>query len=192
MSEGNKMAIKESLQAIASKLTEEQSELKAQIAVVIREVDNVFDDLKSANAESKQRKEQIREMKSQLEEKGDFTETEKRLKAEIERLKKVETEYATVKTAEQKKVIDKWSEKAKAFDVDKTHKSFDKLTKLKEKFAFPDGEIDFETASKNLEKYELLESAGAFDVAEGKTPNDKAPNPNSPTPDSNPFKDKFK
>lgn len=176
------MAIKESLQAIAAKLTEEQSELKAQIAGVIREVDNVFDDLKSANAESKQRKEKIRELQSELDGKSDFTETEKRLKAEIERLKKVETEYATVKTAEQGKVIAKWSEKAKAFDVDKTHKSFDKLTKLKEKFTFPDGETDFETASRNLEKYELLESAGAFDVADTRTPNDKAPQNGDGTP----------
>ncbi len=172
------MAIKESLQSIASKLTEEQSEIRAQIAGVIREVDNVLDDLKETTAESVKRKGEIRQLKSQLEEKGDFTETEKKLNAEIERLKKIETEYASVKTAEQKKVIDKWSEKAKAFDVDKTHKSFDKLTKLKEKFAFPDGEVDFETASKNLEKYELLESAGAFDVADTKTPNDKSPLPN--------------
>ena len=172
------MAIKETLQAIASKLTEEQSELKAQIAGAIREADNIIDDLKSANAESKQRKEKIRELQSELEGRGDFTETETKLKAEIERLKKVEAEYATVKTAEQKKVIDKWLEKAKAFDVEKTHKAFDKLTKLKEKFSFPDGEIDFATAKANLEKFELLESAGAFDVAESRTPNGTPPNPN--------------
>jgi len=186
------MAIKDILKQIADKLGTDSPEVSSLLAAANREADNIIDDLKSANAESKQRKEKIRELQSELDGKGDFTETEKQLKAEIERLKKIETEYATVKTAEQKKVIDKWSEKAKAFDVDKTHKSFDKLTKLKEKFAFPDGEIDFETASKNLEKYELLESAGAFDVADTRTPNDKAPNPNSPTPDSNPFKDKFK
>lgn len=169
------MAIKDILKQIADKLGTDSPEVSSLLAAANREADNIIDDLKSANAESKQRKEKIRELQSEIEGKGDFTETEKSLKSEIERLKKIETEYATLKTAEQKKVIDKWSEKAKAFDVDKTHKSFDKLTKLKEKFAFPDGDIDFETASKNLEKYELLESAGAFDVADTKTPNDRAP-----------------
>ena len=178
MSEGRTMAIKETLQAIASKLTEEQSELKAQIAGAIREADNIIDDLKSANAESKQRKEKIRELQSELDGKQDFTETEKSLKAEIERLKKIETEYTTLQTAEQTKVISQWSEKAKAFDVEKTHKAYEKLTKLKEKFSFPDGEIDYQTAKANLEKFELLESAGAFDVAESRTPNGTPPNPN--------------
>ena len=172
------MAIKETLQAIASKLTEEQSELKAQIAGAIREADNIIDDLKSANAESKQRKEKIRELQSELDGKQDFTETEKSLKAEIERLKKIETEYTALQTAEQTKVITQWSEKAKAFDVEKTHKAYEKLTKLKEKFAFPDGEVDYQTAKANLEKFELLESAGAFDVADTKTPNLTPPNPN--------------
>ena len=169
------MAIKDTLKSIADKLPEEMASERALIAGVIREVDNVLDDLKETTAESVRRKGEIRQLKAQIEEKGDFTETEKSLKAEIERLKKVETEYATVKTAEQKKVIDKWLEKAKAFDVEKTHKAFDKLTKLKEKFAFPDGEVDYQTAKANLEKYELLESAGAFDVADTQTPNGKAP-----------------
>lgn len=172
------MAIKETLQAIASKLTEEQSELKSQIAGAIREVDNIIDDLKSANAESKQRKEKIRELQSELDGKQDFTETEKSLKAEIDRLKKIETEYTALQTAEQTKVISQWSEKAKAFDVEKTHKAYDKLTKLKEKFSFPDGDVDYQTAKANLEKFELLESAGAFDVADTKTPNLTPPNPN--------------
>jgi len=173
------MAIKEILQAIAAKLPEEMASEKAQIAGAIREVDSIYDDLKSANAESKSRKEKIRELQSELENKADFSETEKKLKAEIERLKTVETEYNTVKTAEQAKVVNTWKEKSKVFEVEKTAKNFDKISKLKEKFAFPEGEIDFDTASKNLEKYELLESAGAFEVADTKTPNWTPPKQNN-------------
>jgi len=173
------MAIKELLQAIAAKLPEEMAAEKAQIAGAIREVDSIYDDLKSANAESKSRKEKIRELQSELENKADFSETEKKLKAEIERLKTVETEYNTVKTAEQQKIVNTWKEKSKVFEVEKTAKNFDKISKLKEKFAFPEGDIDFETASKNLEKYELLESAGAFEVADTKTPNWTPPKQNN-------------
>lgn len=186
------MAIKEILQAIAAKLPEEMASEKAQIAGAIREVDSIYDDLKSANAESKSRKEKIRELQSELESKADFSDTEKKLKAEIERLKGVEAEYQTVKTAEQQKIVNTWKEKSKVFEVEKTAKNFDKISKLKTQFSFPDGEIDFDTAKSNLEKFSLLEVAEAFSVADGKTPNDKAPNPNDKTTESNPFKDKFK
>ena len=176
------MAIKELLQAIAAKLPEEMASEKAQIAGAIREVDSIYDDLKSANAESKSRKEKIRELQSELESKADFSDTEKKLKAEIERLKGVEAEYQTVKTAEQQKIVNTWKEKSRVFEVEKTAKNFDKISKLKTQFSFPEGEIDFDTAKSNLEKFSLLEVADAFGVQETKTPNGNPPNPNDPAP----------
>jgi len=186
------MAIKDILKQIADKMGSDNPEVNSLLAAANREADNIIDDLRNANSESKTRKEKIRELQSELENKADFSETEKKLKAEIERLKTVETEYNTVKTAEQQKIVNTWKEKSKVFDVEKTAKNFDKISKLKTQFSFPDGEIDFDTAKSNLEKFSLLEVAEAFSVADGKTPNDKAPNPNDKTTESNPFKDKFK
>lgn len=161
------MAIKELLQSIASKLPEDQAEIKSLIAGAIREADSILDDLKSANAESKSRKEKIRELQAQIDGTGDFTEKEKALNAEIKRLKEIEAEHLAAKAIADKQVIDTWTEKSKVFGVDKTHKQYEKLTKLKEHFAFPtEGqEITVDMARANLDKYETLETAGVFEIS---------------------------
>jgi len=63
------MAIKDTLKSIADKLPEEMASERALIAGVIREVDNVLDDLKETTAESVRRKGEIRQLKAQIEEK---------------------------------------------------------------------------------------------------------------------------
>lgn len=176
------MAIKDILKQIADKMGSDNPEVNSLLAAANREADNIIDDLRNANSESKTRKEKIRELQNELESKADFSETEKKLKAEIERLKTVETEYNTVKTAEQQKIVNTWKEKSKVFEVEKTAKNFDKISKLKTQFSFPDGEIDYDTAKSNLEKFSLLEVADAFGVQETKTPNGNPPNPNDPAP----------
>lgn len=188
------MAITDLLNKLANLLPEDSGEAKALLADAKREAQTIIDDLKSANGESKSRKEQIRELKAELESKEDFTATESKLKAEIESLRKVKAEYDAFRKAEDEKIVNMWLEKAKVFDVDKTDKRFDKLQSLRPKFAFAEGDnqVTVEQARANLEKLELLEASGALSIPDEHTPNATPPAPDQRPAPVNPFAGKFK
>ena len=176
------MAITDLLNKLADLLPEDSGEAKALLADAKREAQTIIDDLKSANGESKARKELIRELKAELESKEDFTHTESKLKAEIESLRKVKAEYDAFRKAEDEKIVNMWLEKAKVFDVDKTDKRFDKLQSLRPKFHFAEGDnqVSVEQAKANLEKLELLELSGALVIPDTSTPNTQPPAPGKP------------
>lgn len=176
------MAITDLLNKLANLLPEDSGEAKALLADAKREAQTIIDDLKSANGESKARKEQIRELKAELESKEDFTTTESKLKAEIESLRKVKAEYDAFRKAEDEKIVNMWLEKAKVFDVDKTDKRFDKLQSLRPKFAFAEGDnqVSVEQAKANLASLELLELSGALVIPDTSTPNTQPPAPGKP------------
>ena len=171
------MAITDLLNKLANLLPEDSGEAKALLADAKREAQTIIDDLKSANGESKARKEQIRELKAELESKEDFSATESKLKAEIESLRKVKAEFDAFRKAEDEKIVNMWLEKSKVFDVDKTDKRFDKLQSLRPKFAFAEGDnqVSVEQAKANLEKLELLELSGALVIPDTRTPNTQPP-----------------
>ena len=171
------MAITDLLNKLANLLPEDSGEAKALLADAKREAQTIIDDLKSANGESKSRKEQIRELKAELESKEDFSATESKLKAEIESLRKVKAEFDAFRKAEDEKIVNMWLEKSKVFDVDKTDKRFDKLQSLRPKFAFAEGDnqVSVEQAKANLEKLELLELSGALVIPDTRTPNTQPP-----------------
>lgn len=176
------MAILDTLRKIADLLPEDSGEAKALLADARREAKTIVDELHDANAESKSRKETIRQLKSDLESKEDFTQTESKLKAEIEQLKKVQAEYDAFRQAEDEKIVNMWLEKAKVFDVDKTDKRFDKLQSLRPKFAFAEGgnQVTVEQAKANLASLELLELSGALVIPDTSTPNTQPPAPGKP------------
>ena len=176
------MAITDLLNKLANLLPEDSGEAKALLADAKREAQTIIDDLKSANGESKARKEQIRELKAELESKEDFTATESKLKAEIESLRKVKAEYDAFRQAEDEKIVNMWLEKSKVFDVDKTDKRFDKLQSLRPKFTFAEGDakLGVDQAKANLEKLELLETTGVFEIPKDHTPNTQPPAPGKP------------
>jgi predicted nuclease with TOPRIM domain len=176
------MAILDTLRKIAELLPEDSGEAKALLADARREAKTIVDELHDANAESKSRKETIRQLKSDLESKEDFAHTESKLKAEIESLRKVKAEYDAFKKAEDEKIVNMWLEKAKVFDVDKTDKRFDKLQSLRPKFHFAEGDnqVTVEQAKGNLEKLELLELSGALVIPDTSTPNTQPPAPGKP------------
>ena len=176
------MAILDTLRKIADLLPEDSGEAKALLADARREAKTIVDELHDANAESKSRKETIRQLKSDLESKEDFAQTESKLKAEIEQLKKVKAEYDAFRKAEDEKIVNMWLEKAKVFDVDKTDKRFDKLQSLRPKFHFAEGDnqVTVEQAKANLEKLELLELSGALVIPDTSTPNTQPPAPGKP------------
>lgn len=173
------MAITDLLNKLANLLPEDSGEAKALLADAKREAQTIIDDLKSANGESKARKEQIRELKAELESKEDFTQTESKLKAEIEQLKKVKAEYDAFKKAEDEKIVNMWLEKAKLFDIPETDKRHATIQALRPKFAFAEGDnqVSVEQAKANLEKLELLETTGVFEIPKDHTPNTQPPAP---------------
>lgn len=187
------MAITDTLRKIADLLPEESGEAKALLAEAKREVNSLYDDLKSANSESAKRKEVIRELKSELEGKADFGETENKLKAEIERLCKVEAEYQDYLKAEDIKVVNSWTEKAKVFEVQEHDKRYERIQAVKADFAWAaEGKtLTAAEAKSNLEKLGLLEKAGAFAMPETQTPNTRPPD-SERAKLANPFAGKFK
>lgn len=184
----------EILSKLAGMLPEESGEAKALLAEARREASSLYDDLKSANAESASRKTKLRELQAELDSKQDFTETERKLKAEIEDLRKVKAEFDGYKAAEDAKVIQAWTEKAAAFNTKPEDKLHDKYQAIKPDFhwAAEGKELSAAEAKDNLTKFGLLEKAGAFALPETKTPNTTPPNPNVQRPQVNPFEGKFK
>jgi DNA repair exonuclease SbcCD ATPase subunit len=176
------MAITDLLNKLANLLPEDSGEAKALLADAKREAQTIIDDLKSANGESKARKELIRELKAELESKEDFTHTESKLKAEIESLRKVKAEYDAFRKAEDEKIVNMWLEKAKVFDVPETDKRHATIQSLRPKFHFAEGDnqVSVEQAKANLEKLELLELSGALVIPDTSTPNTQPPAPGKP------------
>lgn len=172
------------LAKLATLIPEDSGEAKALIAEAKREAQNQYDDLKSANAESAGRKTKIRELQAELDSKQDFTETEKSLKAEIDALKKVKAEFDGYKAAEDAKVIQAWTEKAKVFETKPEDKLHDKIQAIRGDFFWAEeGKTLTATEAKNnLDKFGLLEKAGALSVPDSHTPNATPPSPNTPTP----------
>lgn len=159
------MTLKEILAKIKAQLGADAStEIIGLLADAERQATDVQEALSSANKESAGRKARIRELETELETKTDEVTklSNSTDKAELERLRKIETDYQAHRKAEQDKLIASWAEKAKVFtDTPNTNPLFEKLTKLKDKFVL-EGEITPEIAQKNLEAYSLLETAGVF------------------------------
>ena len=176
------MAILDTLRKIADLLPEDSGEAKALLADARREAKTIVDELHDANAESKSRKETIRQLKSELESKEDFTQTESKLKAEIEQLKKVKAEFDALREAEDKKIVNTWMEKAKVFEIPDTDKRHATIQSLRPKFHFAEGDnqVSVEQAKANLEKLELLELSGALVIPDTSTPNTQPPAPGKP------------
>ena len=158
------MNIKETLAKVKTLLgADAPAEVTSLLADAERQANDVLDTLSSANKESASRKARIRELEASL---SDNEEQIKVLsnstdKAEMDRLRKIESDYTAHQKAQQDKLISDWNEKAKVFSVDKTDPLFEKVSKLKDKFTL-EGEITPEIAQKNMDAYSLLETAGVF------------------------------
>ena len=161
------MAIKEILDRIKAKLGADDTEARALLADAEREVNDILDSKQSADKESKQRKEKIRDLESQLDAKT--AEIEKLSaqdnKAELDRLRKIETEYQTKLKTEDDALATAWAEKAAIFNLPETDKRHGKINALKSKFQFGTDEtpLAIDAIKSNMEKFELLRETGIFD-----------------------------
>jgi len=181
------MALKDLLTKIKSKLpADADTELVSLLADASRETDTLFADLSAANAESKGRKEEIKTLKGKVEE----LETNLQSSKPDPELEKKASAYDALLKKQSDEVIAKWNKVAKTFEVDKAHKSFDKIEKVKDRFVKLDGkDLTPEEAAKNLDTYELLQSTGYFEIEKAPdTPPDKSRRPEGAKPAEPVFK----
>jgi chromosome segregation ATPase len=161
------MAIKEILDRIKAKLGADDTEARALLADAEREVNDILDSKQSADKESKQRKEKIRDLESQLDAKTAEIEklSSQDNKAELDRLRKVEAEYQTKLKTEDDALATAWADKAKVFELPETDKRHSKINALKGKFQFgtEDSPLAIDAIKSNMEKFELLRETGIFD-----------------------------
>lgn len=160
------MALKEILDKIQGKLpTDIGEDITALLADAKREATTVLSDLSSANSESKTRKEKIRELEA---EKDTLNQEISKLstndnKAELERLKAIETEFTAHKQELDNKTIAEWKAISEIFNIKDTDKRFPKISKIKDRFVLAD-ELTIDQARENMKNYALLTDAGAFEV----------------------------
>lgn len=178
------MALSDTLAKLAGMLPEGSGEVNALLAAAKREAQSLHDDLHSVNAESASRKNKIRELQAELDARSNFAEIEQGYKAEIDALKKVKAEFDAVKQAEDAKAIAAWRDKAAVFATDESDKRHAILQKIRDDFhwAGEGKELSAAEARDNLERFGLIEKAGALSVPDTHTPNVAPPSPNTPTP----------
>lgn len=161
------MAIKEILDKIKTVLgADAPAEAIALLADANREANDILDSLSSANKESAQRKAKIRELEASLADANAEAEKAKDPKttAELKRLKDIEAKYTAHMAEAETAIRNSWAEKEKIISVDKSSKLYDKIEKVKGKFAFPekDQALPIDIVKRNLETFELLESINYF------------------------------
>ena len=165
-----------------------------QINSVLREIENganeLIDDIKSVSRESKNRKLEIRELKSQLEDKGiDKDSYEQKLNdkdAEIERLKGVETQFNAVQEKRDAEVMRQWEMKSKVFEIEETDTNYKHITGLKDSYHFGD-DLTVDQVRENIKTYELQEKAGGFKNIETKVEDGSPPEHTKQTKVDDPY-----
>lgn len=164
------MALKEILDKIMAKLPADAGdEINALLADAKREAATVLADLSSANAESKSRREKLEALKSEIEAVKAELEAEK-VKAndpELDKLRKKASDYDTLQSERNAKIVKEWQEKFTALDAiskSPTDKRKDKVKDLLADFQIPaEGqEITPEIADANLKLYRVAEKAGGL------------------------------
>ena len=141
------------------------AKIKTSLNGIESGVNEAIGDAKRFSAESRERKIKIRELEETIDNSGlDKDSYEKKLAAkdeEITRLKGFETKFNEYQTKSDSEVVENWKTKAKVFDLKDTNPNHERITKLKESFAF-DEELTIEQTRKNLETYAIMETVGAF------------------------------
>jgi hypothetical protein len=159
------MALKEILDKIQSALpADADSSLTSLLADAKREATVVLSDLSSANKEAQKYREELKAEKLTVETVKADLDKLSAPDAEIQRLKKIESEYLAKVQADNEAVKNTWLEKAKTLAVDKTSKLYEKAEKVKADFKGLDKpeELTIDDIKANLERFSLLEKTGYF------------------------------
>ena len=166
--------IKTIFERIKTKISsEELAKIESDISEGIAEDEKLYTQLADTRRESAERRERVQELQSDNDKLRSKTtdlqaEIEKgkdpKNDAELKRLQGIETQFQQLQNEAEKKLRDQWADKAKVLSVDKSSKIFDKIEKVKGRFAFPEANADLpiDVVKRNLETYELLDSTGYF------------------------------
>lgn len=164
------MALKEILDRIKSKLPADAGEeINTLLADARREADTVLDDLRSANSESKSRKDKLRDQQNEID----------TLKSDLEKFKvssdspefkamqKKASEYDALLEKQNAEAITEWTERAKVFALPETDPKRKKADAIKADFQFPE-QMTPEVAKENLKAFKLAEKTGYFETPESR------------------------
>ena len=183
------MAIKQTLDKVKATLGADSSEALALLADAEREINDILAGLASANKESANRKDKIREQEAELETLKDQVTKLSAVdhKAELDRLRGVETEYNTKIKAEEDGLRSEWEKKANLFSIPETDKRYAQIQTLKSDFAFAENDtpLGIDAIKNNMRLLDLLTKAKVFDEsaplpATGTPPTTPTPIPNTP------------
>ena len=162
------MAIKEILDRIKTKLPADAGEeINALLADARREADTILDDLKSANSESKSRKDKLRELQSEIETLKTEADTlkSKQNTDEFKALQKKASDYDALIEKQNTELVKTWQEKQKLFEVKETDPRKAKIDAIRGDFQFLEGEqLTPDIARANLDRLSLVEKTGVFEV----------------------------
>lgn len=152
------------------------AKVNAQLGQIERGFKNVVDDLHNANAESKGRKEKIRELTAEIDKnKENLTEIET-LKNTIQELTEYKTKFSEYQKQQESAKRKEWEDLSSKIFVPETDKNYEKLAKIQDKFLKANDEesLTIGQIDENLKTYNLLDSAGffgeGFNIPENRTP----------------------
>ena len=169
--------IKAILERIKSKISsEELAKIESDISEGIAEDEKLYTQLADLRRESAERRERVQELDTMT---AKLRARETELQSEVDKLK-VSTSTPEYKAAlekaakydewvekENSEIKTKWAAKATILAADKTHKLFDKVQKVKDRFTLPKedkDELPIDVIKRNLETFELLESTQYFEA----------------------------
>jgi hypothetical protein len=182
--------VKELIDDVISQLTGDGADaLKEKLREAKVQFGRVEESLSDANKESKNRKEEIRELKAKQESFDSEIEKYKNLNPELDRLKAIEAKYNAKLQKDYTGKANTWKGKAEIFAIPETDNRHAKIAKVKDKFIFPADDktaLTDEQIDANLRAYDLLEMAGYFETDNNLQP--ALPHPVNRMPDKLPDK----
>lgn len=167
------MAIKEIVAQVRAKLSpEELDKVSELLSSITREEVDLREDLTSANQESKSRKEKIRELQKQIDDKGDSKEDYDtkiaKKDAEIKELNELKVKYEKFQADELKNTTDKFDKIVKGLTVKETDPEYETYQKVLGKLTLADKDtpLTSEQIKANLTIYEYAKEFGALKIDE--------------------------
>lgn len=181
------MAIRDKLNAILSQVTGDNADaIKTIVNEAVAELDTFEASKRKADNEAASRKQDLKEANDLIDRQKAELEKLQTTNPDTDGLKKKADAYDALLKKQNDEVIAKWTDVSKNLTVDKAHKNFDKIEKVKGRFVNLEGkDLTPEQASKNLDVYNLLTDTGFFEIEKKPdTPPDKsrAPGANSGAP----------
>jgi len=185
------------LEKIKTHLPADAGEAIALVAEATREAKNLQADLSSANAESKSRKEKLRDLAAEKEMLQEQIDKLSAGDGELKRLRSIEQDHNKLITEQKAQIRSQWIDTSKVLQCKKGDPLFDRAEKVKSLFVLKDNPDDYtdDEITANLEAWKPLATAEYF-KPEPKHTNPAYPPASPPTdngaPEVSPYVAKLK